>query len=757
MDFFDHIGQHRPGAGSAESGIVVVGADGRVGFSNDRFREIHALPRHLMLVGLDYGAMAQNLADHVHRLGLVGDAGAFCRTCFPEADEAGEGARLFESAAMRIEAEVTSIAAGGFVLVHRVLQDREQLRRIEAIERRFADVMEAFADWYWETDADHRFVYVGNPVGEHTLLRVDEFVGLRRWEVPGAVEPPEAPFWLNHRRTLDRREAFRDFRYARRVENDAIAHFSIDGKPVFNRAGAFIGYRGVGREISHLVEMERRVAESDRRFRDIIEGSLQGVMVHVDGRIVFANPKMAEILGYENHEELLELASIHELFWPEERSRLEGYRQARLMGEPAPEEYELRAMRRDGSMIWVENRARTIEWEGRLAVQATIYDITERKKAWRDLERAEQRLAGILDIAPEAIMSVDEASRIRIFNKGAQRLFGYAEEEMLGQRVERLMPGRFRGLHEKRMAEFARSDIVSRPMNLRGEIIGLRRDGAEFPAEASISKLKLDGHWLFNVTIQDITERKRAQADLIAAREAAEAANRAKSEFLWNMSHELRTPLNAIIGFAELIGGEMFGPVGQERYVDYARDIHVSGQHLLALINEILDLSRIEAGVVELHEEAVDVAAELDGAVRMLEPRARRERKTVRVAVPRDLPRVRADARMLRQIFINLISNAVQYSEDGGEIRIGAGRTDGARMAITVADDGVGIPEEDMERIFRPFARASQVASKENQGYGLGLPLARKFCDLHRIALDIDSTVGVGTTVRLEVPSDRVL
>ncbi|MEQ8827314.1 MAG: PAS domain-containing protein, partial [Parvibaculum sp.] len=261
LDFFDHIGRDRTDVGAAEPGLLVVGQNGSIAFANDRFREIHALPRHLMLVGLDYAAMAQNLADHVHRLGLVGDAGAFRRTCFPEPDDAGEGRIQFESAAIRIEVEVTVMAAGGFVLIHRVLQDREQLRRIEAIERRFADVMEAFADWYWETDADHRFVYVGNPVDEHTLLRVDEFVGLRRWEVPGIVEAPDSAFWLKHRRALDNRETIRDFRYSRRNKEGGLAHFSVDGKPVLNRAGEFVGYRGVGREISHLVEMERRVAE----------------------------------------------------------------------------------------------------------------------------------------------------------------------------------------------------------------------------------------------------------------------------------------------------------------------------------------------------------------------------------------------------------------------------------------------------------------------------------------------------------------
>ena len=745
------------GPADAEPGVLVVGADHRVAYANDRFREIHVVPRHLELVGHDFTELGCNLAKHLRRLRIVDNAEALVRVCFTGPIGDGPETMTFESGQMKIVAEATPMPGGGFVMLHRVVEDREKLRRIDAIERRFSDVMEAFADWYWETGPDHRFIYVGNPINSHTLLRADEYIGVRRWEMPGILEAPDSEFWQNHRAVLARHEAFRDVRYARRLEDGSLSHFSIDGKPVFNRAGEFVGYRGVGREISHLANMERRVAESEQRFRNLVEGSIQGLLVHVDGKIVFANPAAARILGFESCNDMLELDSVSELFWPDERPRLEEYRKARLRGDPAPEDYELRAKRRDGRMIWVENRARVVQWEGQQAVQASIYDITQRKKARLKMEESRKRLAGILDIAPEAIMSVDESNRVRIFNKGAQKLFGYSESEMLGQPVERLMPERYRARHADHIAAFARSETVSRPMSLRGEIVGRKRDGSEFPAEASISKLKTEGGWLFNVTIQDVTERKRARAELVEAREAAEAANRAKSEFLWNMSHELRTPLNAIIGFSELIRDEIFGPIGQDRYMDYARDIHASGAHLLSLIDDILDLSRIEAGIVEMREEPLRLDEELESAARMLEPRAARERKLLKVHCPDGLPQVLADAKMMRQILINLITNAVKYSETGGHVDVAAELTADGAITVSIADDGPGIAASEMERVFQPFARSSQVAARDTDGYGLGLPMARKFCNLHQITLEMISGEGEGTTARLEIPSYRVL
>jgi signal transduction histidine kinase len=243
---------------------------------------------------------------------------------------------------------------------------------------------------------------------------------------------------------------------------------------------------------------------------------------------------------------------------------------------------------------------------------------------------------------------------------------------------------------------------------------------------------------------------------LRVAKEVAEAANRAKSQFLATMSHELRTPLNAVIGFAEIIKNEMFGPVQNVRYRGYAGDIFDSGTHLLGLINEVLDMSKLESGQFELYEEDIDLAAAIEASMHFVEPQAERAKVKLFVSLHRDLPLVRVDNRRLRQILINLIANAVKFTPQGGRIRVSGFRSDGG-VAIEVSDTGIGMSAEEIPKAMEPFGQIDNKLSRKYEGTGLGLPLAKHLIGLHGGTLSIESHVNIGTTVRIVLPPNRVV
>ncbi len=245
--------------------------------------------------------------------------------------------------------------------------------------------------------------------------------------------------------------------------------------------------------------------------------------------------------------------------------------------------------------------------------------------------------------------------------------------------------------------------------------------------------------------------------DLSLARDQAEAANQAKSEFLAAMSHELRTPLNAVIGFSEIIKDETFGPVGSTRYRDYANDINQSGQHLLDLINDILDLSKVEAGVDELHEEDIDIRDLTRAVFTLVGERARRESTKLELDLADDLPLLRADERKLKQILVNLLSNAIKFTEAGGLITLKAWCRSDSGFVFQVIDTGIGIAPEDIQKALSQFGQVDSDLNRQYDGTGLGLPLTKCLAELHGGGLDLQSQVGVGTTATIRLPASRIV
>jgi PAS domain S-box-containing protein len=258
-------------------------------------------------------------------------------------------------------------------------------------------------------------------------------------------------------------------------------------------------------------------------------------------------------------------------------------------------------------------------------------------------------------------------------------------------------------------------------------------------------------------TGREVTHEIRAQKAIESAKRQAESASRAKSEFLANMSHELRTPLNAIIGFSEAMNNNLFGPIANARYAEYAGHIVASGRHLLAIINDILDLSKVEAGRLELLEEIVDVGAAVEQCGAILREQAAALGLRYSISLPRDLPRLRADAKMVRQVALNLLSNALKFTPRGGEVAAAGERDPAGNLVLVFRDTGIGIAERDMATALEPFGQIQSGLSRKHSGTGLGLPLAKRLVELHGGTLTVESVVGRGTTVRVVWPAARVV
>jgi signal transduction histidine kinase len=298
--------------------------------------------------------------------------------------------------------------------------------------------------------------------------------------------------------------------------------------------------------------------------------------------------------------------------------------------------------------------------------------------------------------------------------------------------------------------------IVSRPiLDLLGIMQRVSKQ-QDFSVRAPVSGRDEIGELAkgFNAMLGRIEDHDQT---LRKAWQQAESASRSKSEFLANMSHELRTPLNAIIGFSEIIKGEVLGPLGTPRYRDYAQDILESGQHLLAVINDILDLSKIEAGEFDLHDDVIDIGNLVSQVVRLLHERAERAQQTLAVEIEPDFPLIFVDQRVIKQCLINLLSNAIKFSPEAGHVSLQVRRLEDGRGALTVTDTGIGMKPDEIPDVLRPFSQLESAFSKRHDGTGLGLPLTQSFIRAHGGDMSIESQEGKGTSITLYLPAERLI
>ncbi|MBC8269762.1 MAG: PAS domain S-box protein [Rhodospirillaceae bacterium] len=513
-------------------------------------------------------------------------------------------------------------------LSERIEEHKRTEKQLAESEDRLRDIAEAGSDWMWEMDADLCFTYVSHTARTHGALDLDTVLGRHRMDF---FAEEDDDIGARHLDDLQKRRPFRDFCYQMKNNEGGITHVRISGKPVFDESGEFIGYRGIGTNITRQIEAEDRIEQANDKLR-VLSSAIQ------------QNP----------------------------------------------------------SMVFITDNQGNIEYVNDIFTKMTLFEAEE-----------------VIGKNPSIIKSAKTTPEV----------------------------------HKDIWATITKGETW------RGEIQDTRKDGTLFWANANISPIKNEDDEIthFVASHEDISVRKEAEYKLFKATQRAELANRAKTELLANMSHELRTPLNAIIGFSQAILGQLFGPLENDKYMEYAGDINESGNHLLHLINDILDMSAIEAGKVHLQEHEISFNRLAKSTVRLMTPRANSGKVSLIIDIDSDFPNVIVDERRLKQILLNLLSNGVKFTEPGGSVTLSARINDDGSMMISVTDTGIGMDENDLLTAMSEFGQVDGGLNRKEEGTGLGLPLTKSLVDLHGGSFSITSKKEEGTTVTVFFPAERVV
>ena len=495
--------------------------------------------------------------------------------------------------------------------------------------------------------------------------------------------------------------------------DDSIADYVVRGATVI-ALGVIVGL---------LADRVRQVsAERARHWR--LSAELLST-AGFDGYLRELNPAWERRVGWTPDE--LRAKPYIEFIHPDDRARTEAEAVALTTGEHQTRHFENRFRCRDGSYRVILWSATGIPDEG--LIYGSGRDITDR-------QIAERRFKELLEAAPDGIVAVDGEGGIVLANAQMERLFGYSREELIGAPLELLVP-----------EELGDSDWKGAGL----EVDARRKDGSVMAVEMSLSPMHGPDETLLMAAIRDVTERRRIERAVESARAEAERANQAKSEFLSRMSHELRTPLNAVIGFGQLLELDDLEPQQREG-VD---QILKGGRHLLELINEVLDISRIEAGTMSMSLEPVHLASVLAESVALIQPLATADGITLGVdEAELGEVHVLGDQQRLKQVLINLLSNAIKYNRPGGSVRVGVSSPSPGRVELAIVDSGRGMTPEQLERLFEPFDRLG-AEQTEIDGIGLGLPLSKRLLDAMSGTIEAESERGVGTTVRVGLQGAR--
>jgi two-component system cell cycle sensor histidine kinase PleC len=492
---------------------------------------------------------------------------------------------------------------------------------------------------------------------------------------------------------------------------------------------------------------------------------------------VFWTRSMYEMLGLPQKDELLTFGEVDALVHKDD---IDLYELATQLadGKSQSIDHAFRMRHAQGRWLWLRVRCELTRQEGEVGPHliGIAVDITEQKNLVERTVAADLRLRDAIETIPEAFVLWDAENRLVLCNSNFQELHQLPDEAVIaGTSYETIVATGRKPLIRATVAHDSEPrgarTFEAQLEDGRWMHISERRtkDGGYVSVGTDITKIKqheqklIEGEKRQRATIVDLRksqqalERQTAELADLAEKYAeektrAEEANAAKSKFLANMSHELRTPLNAIIGFSEIMESGMFGPLGADKYIEYSRDIRESGEYLLDVINDILDMSKIEAGGIRLSPETVELDSLMADCIRVVSTRAGEKRLAVNAEVEPGI-HLKADRRALKQIALNLLSNAVKFTPDGGTVTV-QGHSRAGAVIIGIKDNGIGIPRQALQKLGRPFEQVESQLTKRHQGSGLGLAIAKSLVELHGGAMRIGSRLGRGTLVVVRLPAD---
>ncbi|MBY3096889.1 ATP-binding protein [Rhizobium laguerreae] len=488
------------------------------------------------------------------------------------------------------------------------------------------------------------------------------------------------------------------------------------------------------------------------------------VLIHIGDALIHANPEFMRLTGYGTLDALREVGGIEALL------------QRRELEEKAAGSGTMMLVKADDTLAPVTARLQSVRWEDANALMLALMPVEGKEDGRGDASRSDGRSEGrpermvekvaklqveveelrsILETATDGVVVIGTEGDIRSMNRSASALFNYDEQETRGKPFVML----FAHESQKAVIDYLNglSDHgVASVLNDGREVIGREAAGGFVPLFMTMGQLTSSNGYC--AVIRDITQWKRTEDELRNAKGAAETANAHKTDFLARVSHEIRTPLNAIIGFSDMMAGERFGPIGHPRYIEYANDIGRSGRHVLDIVNDLLDISKIEAGEMDLDFAAVGLNEAVSEAVALVQPQANGQRVIIRTALSHAVPEVVADLRSIKQIALNILSNAIRFTPSGGQIVVSTSYEANGSVVLRVRDTGIGMTRSELDQAMKPFRQVSSTQSRHRgDGTGLGLPLTKAMVDANRATFSINSAPNEGTLVEITFPSQRVL
>jgi len=516
--------------------------------------------------------------------------------------------------------------------------------------------------------------------------------------------------------------------------------------------------------------------QSEDRLRHFFNVAIEGLFFHEHGKIIDANPALVSMMGYGSREEVVGLRILDHVP-PESVDLIREY-----MMKPEVPRYEVLIQRKDGSSFMAEIRARQYQYQGREMRVVSVHDLTERKRMENELVRlnadlearvkartellereieshrrtetslrlSELKFRELVETANSIIMRMDKQGRITYLNEYGQSFFGFKEEEIIGKNiVGTIVPKVESG---GRDLSLLMSDLFEHPSKYTNNLNENVRKNGERVWIAWTNRVTTDekGELTGLLSVgNDITRLKEAEHQLSDAKERAESADRIKSAFLATMSHELRTPLNSIVGFTGLLLMGLVGPLNDEQKKQLGM-VKASASHLLALINDVLDISKIEAGQLEVRVEPVDFLDAVEKAVQIARPLAEKKGLTFQVSVSANIGTIQCDRRRVEQVLLNLLSNAIKFTDKGG-ITVTCEEEDGG-VITRVVDTGIGIKKEDQNSLFKPFKQLDTGISRQREGTGLGLSISKKLVEKMGGSVFMESEFGKGSTFGFILP-----